>query len=273
MTVPEGADVVHRPLTEAFAVLVRSLGGTFEDLGTHAFARCTALPIPGANGILDHGRDQDPVVDAIGPMLQAIAADRTHPWVVTFEGRDAVIAEAARAGLHDDGSNAGMVLERAAFRPVTPTPGVRVSLATEAEPLRSAGRVFAEAFGLPEALFARLYEPTYVAGVDGSVILVLDDDEPVSTAIAWPVGDDVGIFSVATPERFRGRGFGAVATSAAIGVGFDAGASRAFLQSSAMGEGVYRRLGFREVCRYLFLGPSEDADVPPDPASGGPAAD
>ena len=135
--------------------------------------------------------------------------------------------------------------------------GVTVTSATEAEPLDAAGRLFAEAFELPVELFAPLYDPAFVGRVRAEVILVLDGDEPVSTAIAWPGGHDAGIFSVGTPDRFRGRGFGAVATSAAVQAGFDVGASRAFLQASAMGEGIYRRLGFREVSRYLFLGRRE----------------
>jgi len=250
---------VHRPLTAAFAMLVDSLDGSFEEHGTHASARCSALPIPGANGILDHGADERPVVEAIGPMLEAIAADGTPPWLVTFEGRDAVLAEAGQLGLHADTTNAGMVLERDAFRPTSPPAGVTVTSATEAEQLDAAGRLFAEAFELPIELFAPLYDPAYVGRVDAQVFLVLDRDDPVSTAISWPVGDDTGIFSVATPERFRGHGFGAVATSAAIRAGFDVGSPRAFLQASAMGEGIYRQLGFREVSRYLFLGRG-DAD-------------
>ena len=252
------ADLVHRPLTEAFAGLVRSLGGAFEDLASHAFARCPSLPIPGANGILDHGDDERPVVEAITPMLEAIGRDGTTPWIVTFEGRRRVVEEAARLGLHGDHANAGMVLEAGSFVPAAPPAGVNVTFPTDAGALDGAGRLFAEAFDLPPELFAPLYRPSYLERVDPRIVLVLDRTEPVSTAIAWPVDGAVGIFSVATPPRQRGRGFGAIATSAAVQAGFDVGASRAFLQASVMGEGIYRRLGFREVSRYLFLGPPGD---------------
>ncbi len=79
----------------------------------------------------------------------------------------------------------------------------------------------------------------------------------------------------------RGRGFGAAATSAAVTAGFDAGAGSAFLQASAIGEGIYRRLGFEEVARYVFLGRADDTDTrhEGDASAGatspaiGPAAD
>jgi hypothetical protein len=252
------ADLIHRPLTEAFAGLVRSLGGAFEDLASHACARCPSLPIPGANGIIDHGNDERPVAEAIAPMLEAIGMDGTTPWLVTFEGRRRVVEEAARLGLRGDHANAGMILEPRSFDPPPVPRGVDVAFPTDASALEAAGRLFAEAFDLPPALFAPLYEPADLRRVDLRIALVLDGTEPVSTAIAWPVGDAVGIFSVATPPRLRGRGFGAIATSAAVQAGFDGGATRAFLQASAMGEGIYRRLGFREVSRYLFLGPRGD---------------
>jgi ribosomal protein S18 acetylase RimI-like enzyme len=198
------------------------------------------------------------VIDAIGPMVDAMVRDRTTPWVMTFAGRRRVVEEAGRLGLHTDHADAGMVLERRSFAPVSPAAGVEVTFPAEARPLEIAGGLFAEAFDVPVELFAALYEPGYVGRVDVRVALVADREEPVSTAIAWSVGDDVGIFNVATPPRFRGRRYGALATSAAIEAGFALGASRAFLQASAVAEGIYRRLGFREVSRYLFLGPRGD---------------
>jgi predicted GNAT family acetyltransferase len=57
----------------------------------------------------------------------------------------------------------------------------------------------------------------------------------------------------ATPGEHRGRGYGAALTAAAAQGGFASGADLAWLQSSAMGLSVYRRLGFREVERYVLL--------------------
>ena len=83
----------------------------------------------------------------------------------------------------------------------------------------------------------------YVGRVDG---------RDVSTAVGFTSGDAVGIFNVATPPEHRGRGYGAALTAAAAAEGFAAGAEFAWLQSSALGLPVYRRLGFREVETYVL---------------------
>jgi predicted GNAT family acetyltransferase len=49
------------------------------------------------------------------------------------------------------------------------------------------------------------------------------------------------VASVATPERHRGQGYGGAATAHAVRA---SGATGAFLQSSPIGESVYRGLGF-----------------------------
>ena len=81
------------------------------------------------------------------------------------------------------------------------------------------------------------------------------DGRDVSTAVGFIIDGTTGIFSVATPEEHRGRGYGAAITAQAVRDGFHAGADLAGLQSSPMGESVYRRLGFREVERYTLFAP------------------
>jgi ribosomal protein S18 acetylase RimI-like enzyme len=111
----------------------------------------------------------------------------------------------------------------------------------------------AAGFGAPEAIFEPIYAADVFAldGFAGYVGRV--GGEPVSTSVGYTVADTVGIFNVATPEEHRGRGYGAALTAAAARGGFAQGAELAWLQSSAMGLSVYRRLGFRDVGRYLLL--------------------
>jgi hypothetical protein len=105
--------------------------------------------------------------------------------------------------------------------------------------------VAAPSFAAPAEVFDKLVPPSalrlpgfraYAGSVDG---------EPVTTAVGSTLGDFVGIFDVATPEVHRGHGYGAAITARAALDGFDAGASFAYLQSSAMGYKIYERLGFR----------------------------
>ncbi len=55
---------------------------------------------------------------------------------------------------------------------------------------------------------------------------------------------------MATPPEFRGQGFAAMVTAVATDHLFDLGAKQVVLQASALGYGVYKRLGFRVYDRY-----------------------
>jgi GNAT superfamily N-acetyltransferase len=74
-------------------------------------------------------------------------------------------------------------------------------------------------------------------------ILVVRDEAGtmVSGAMGYVAGGVVGIYSVATPPEHRRRGYGAAVTAATLNV---APELPAVLQPSAMGEAIYRRLGF-----------------------------
>ena len=85
------------------------------------------------------------------------------------------------------------------------------------------------------------------------------DGEPVAAGAAILTREVVGIYAVGTVERFRGRGLGTAVTWAAIQAGVEAGCSVAILQASRMGLGVYRAMGFVEVCRYVLFQPSTKA--------------
>ncbi|HET8796662.1 MAG TPA: GNAT family N-acetyltransferase [Thermoanaerobaculia bacterium] len=74
------------------------------------------------------------------------------------------------------------------------------------------------------------------------------DGAPVSTTSVLHAGDLGGIYQVATVPQARGRGIGRAVTLAAMKHARHRGARRAVLQSSEMGFGVYRAIGFEDVC-------------------------
>ena len=84
-------------------------------------------------------------------------------------------------------------------------------------------------------------------------ILARLDGRAVATALGVFAGDGIVIANVTTLPGERGRGLGRAVTLAAMRVGADAGARLAVLQSTDMGHGVYRRLGFEDFGRYRVL--------------------
>jgi hypothetical protein len=72
-------------------------------------------------------------------------------------------------------------------------------------------------------------------------------DRPVTTAAVFADGAVNGIYVVTTLSEVRGRGYGTAVTAHAIAASAPV---PAVLEASAIGQPVYRRLGFADVVRY-----------------------
>lgn len=75
---------------------------------------------------------------------------------------------------------------------------------------------------------------------------VLCGDSMVATSLLYVHDGLAGVYGVATAPPERGRGLGAAATIAALEAARADGLATGVLQSSAMGDSVYRRIGFRQ---------------------------
>jgi GNAT superfamily N-acetyltransferase len=73
---------------------------------------------------------------------------------------------------------------------------------------------------------------------------------PVVSGLGWRTGGTIGVYSIATIESARRRGYGAAMTARVVADGVVAGCDVAALQASEMGRPIYERLGFRTVVRY-----------------------
>jgi GNAT superfamily N-acetyltransferase len=85
------------------------------------------------------------------------------------------------------------------------------------------------------------------------------DGDLVVSGLGWRTDRTVGVYSIATIESARRRGYGAAMTARVVADGVAAGCDVAALQASDMGRLIYERLGFRTVVRYAayidpFLG-------------------
>jgi ribosomal protein S18 acetylase RimI-like enzyme len=86
-------------------------------------------------------------------------------------------------------------------------------------------------------------------------------DRPVASSGLMLGGGVAGIYNVATAPDVRRLGLGAALTATAVAEGRERGYEVAVLGASALGHGIYERLGFADVCRDLvYLLPRPGAD-------------
>lgn len=82
------------------------------------------------------------------------------------------------------------------------------------------------------------------------------DGDPVVSGLGWRTGRTIGVYSIATIESARRRGYGAAMTARVVADGVVVGCDVAALQASEIGRPIYERLGFRTVVRYAgYLDP------------------
>ncbi len=98
----------------------------------------------------------------------------------------------------------------------------------------------------------RRWVPSLAAATDPEVALLVGyaGAIPVATARLSCLGDVGNIHGVVTEPTYRRRGFGTEMTWAAVAEALKRGCTAIVLSASDMGYPVYRRMGFRTVCRY-----------------------
>jgi GNAT superfamily N-acetyltransferase len=93
--------------------------------------------------------------------------------------------------------------------------------------------------------------------------LATADEIPVATSTLFEWAGVAGLYNVGTLPEHRGRGLGTMASLAAMHAGRENGLRFGVLQASAMGESVYRSIGFEECGRFAFAvrGPRDADDL------------
>jgi GNAT superfamily N-acetyltransferase len=230
----------------------------FERRNGYVLLTFPTFPIPSFNGVWP---DDDSAAGSLRDALAEVEAEGVAVGVLTRSGEmPEVTAAAGELGLTAAEPVPGMVANAGDLDRPTQSELEVIRIET-ADGLAQALAVAAEGFDLPAEFLAPIYMPE-VTGLDGfEVYLGRAGGRDVTTAASFIVDGEVGIFNVATPAEYRGRGYGAAITDSAVRDGLAAGADLAYLQSSAIGESVYRRLGFREVVTYVLL--TRPAEVSP----------
>jgi len=140
-----------------------------------------------------------------------------------------------------------------------PVDGLEIRLVAEAESLRAWARIFTLGYGLPPGWETSIYELWLRLGLGFPMQNYLGtlNGEPVATSCLFFGGGAAGIYSVSTMPKARGKGIGAALTLKPLHDAREMGYRIGVLQSSEMGYGVYKKLGFRHLCQienfYLVL--------------------
>jgi ribosomal protein S18 acetylase RimI-like enzyme len=240
---------VHVAMTAALERLARAFpNAVFDRRDGYAFLAYPSFPIPFINGMWAEN-------DAAAQYIEEASADAermgTPFTIMVLDGHTPAVEDAARAlGYTEALRMPGMVATRDDFTDAH-VAALAVTPCSSRSDLDESMAMAQEAFDLPPEWAAAAYSPEVVA-LDGlQFYLGRRNGRAVATAMGLTVGDAVGIFNVATPVADRGRGYGSAVTAQAVRDGFDRGARYAALQSTAIGESVYRRLGFEEIETYV----------------------
>jgi len=241
-------------LVDSFKTLYTALdGASMEDRQASRLFVCPSVPIPLFNALVAlEQRADDAVAELARAMDEVEKLDLPFGLLFRANAAPALEAEARRLGLSAAERIPAMVMAAGELGD-RGSAGLRIVRVRERADLDRALGVMAAGFGVPAALVQPIFNPA-IAELPGMCFyLALIDDDPVSTATSCIRNGGVGIFNVATPPHLRGRGYGAAVTARAAADGFATHAELAWLQASALGEPVYRRMGFRQVDTHLLL--------------------
>ncbi len=146
--------------------------------------------------------------------------------------------------------------------PPTPPAELTIEIATTDEALRDHASMLRDGFGMPQDFVDRLVRHQLLHDPSIAPFVGRVDGIPVSCSLLATSGRTAGVYNVATPEAFRGKGYGEALTWAAIAEGARRGCTNSVLQASDAGYPMYRRMGFVDLGRYVQLeGPPPAADL------------
>ena len=122
--------------------------------------------------------------------------------------------------------------------------------------------VFAAGFEMPEFVIGPFGEVIARTGGDWFVnVVAWDGPEPVGCGTLVHTGRTAGLYNIATLRASRGRGVGGAVTAALMNLGLARGCTEAVLTATPLGQPVYERLGFVEVCPVIAYGWTPGANI------------
>jgi GNAT superfamily N-acetyltransferase len=159
-----------------------------------------------------------------------------------------------RGGWKYAGAEPGMAVELRALGRTEVPDGITIREVTSDGDMEIWSSTLAQGFGdgpMEAAWAGEVFGRISLAGQSGwRHYLAFKDGRSAATASVLTSCGVAGLYFVMTVPEHRGSGIGSAITVAALRSAGARGYKVGVLQASEMGEGVYRRLGFREVCRF-----------------------
>jgi predicted GNAT family acetyltransferase len=148
---------------------------------------------------------------------------------------------------------AGMAIELSGMQAPPAEPALRVERVRDSGQLEAWCRVLARGFSVPQIAadgFSRAFEVVGLDSQSWSLYLAYLDRKPVAISSMYLGAGVVGIYNVATLPEARGKGAGSAVSYGPLRAAHQSGFKIGTLQASKLGYGVYRRLGFEEICTF-----------------------
>jgi GNAT superfamily N-acetyltransferase len=130
------------------------------------------------------------------------------------------------------------------------SPELQIRRVTDATGIDAHRRAVTAGFGSDPAVALGTVCPDLLDRRGCVVYVGYADGDAVVSGLGWRTGRTIGVYSIATIESARRRGYGAAMTARVVADGVIAGCDVAALQASEMGRPIYERLGFRTAVRY-----------------------
>lgn len=249
-------DVSPRDFEDLYVAFYRRACETIPDLQQHVdedlYWLVTGIPLPIPNAVV---RTRWP--DQPAEMTRELVATTLRPyqmrqvpmmWYVWPTSTPADLGgHLVAAGLAAGGETPMMARDLSLPLPAAELPaGARIEQVNDVETLARWSGVAVDGFGFEGRNRTAALSLFRILGYEAPMLQYLAwmDDEPVAAATLVLHAELAGIFNVTTLPQARGRGIGAAISARCLVDARDAGCHFALLTASAMGEPVYRRLGF-----------------------------
>jgi GNAT superfamily N-acetyltransferase len=253
LSAPTLRAAIKANLVEWWSYAGRSPRAEFYD-GPELTWLLTGIHLPFLNPVLRTEAEPDNVDELIEKTLAYFRSRGvTTSWWTdpSTEPKDLGVRLVDHGLTYKDGGP-GMAVDLLELNEDLPTPaGLTIEPVEDTEALKEWAYTSIVGFGLPETDVSTWFDLFAGLGFDLPLrnYLGILNGEPGATSELFLGAGVAGIYVVATLPDARRQGIGAAMTLAPLLDAREMGFRVGILQASPMGEGVYRRLGFREYCK------------------------